>query len=145
MGITCRKKEKEEEEIDMHYSKKDVKEKQDKLRAQNTELYQHRKIKITCAGGCKRKINIIYAYRCFFCRLWFCKTCSKPHFTKEKLLKKQSREINPHRKNIKVTCAGCQKKVSIAHTYRCFFCLLRFCWTCSGFHFVKESEIRYRR
>lgn len=125
----------------MPHSKKDIKKKRNTLRVQNAELRPHRGVKITCAG-CKRKVNVIYAYRCFFCRLWFCKTCSKLHFTKEELLRKQSRELNPHKKNIKVTCAGCKRKVSIVHTYRCFFCNLRFCWTCSGFHFVKESEIR---
>lgn len=37
-------------------------------------------IKITCP--CSNRIKIYYAYKCFFCKIWFCESCAKEHFKK---------------------------------------------------------------
>jgi hypothetical protein len=39
--------------------------------------------KITCAE-CKNIVNLGYAYLCFYCSLYFCKTCAEAHFSIEK-------------------------------------------------------------
>ena len=63
----------------MSYSKKDIIEKRILLRKQNAQVYPNRKqIKVTCA--CGRTVNIMHAYKCYFCRLWICWTCAGFHF-----------------------------------------------------------------
>lgn len=37
---------------------------------------------ISC-GNCRRKIRIIYTYRCFYCGIIYCRRCAKNHFGKE--------------------------------------------------------------
>ena len=34
--------------------------------------------RVTC--GCGRSIPVRFAYRCFFCGIWFCRTCAEAHF-----------------------------------------------------------------
>jgi ribosomal protein L37AE/L43A len=36
-------------------------------------------IKVTCPE-CKRKIGMLYLYRCFQCGLWICIKCAEKHF-----------------------------------------------------------------
>jgi lysyl-tRNA synthetase class I len=60
---------------------------QDEILQKVSEQYRELKdawpIKVTCAS-CGKQVNICdHAYKCFYCGLWFCWTCSKEHF-KEK-------------------------------------------------------------
>ncbi len=36
--------------------------------------------KTTVKCGCHKKIKLIYAYRCLYCQVWYCKTCAEEHF-----------------------------------------------------------------
>lgn len=68
----------------MPYNKKDIEEKRILLRRQNAEVFPNRfMIMLTCI--CGRKINIMHAYKCYFCRLWLCWTCAGYHFKKKQI------------------------------------------------------------
>ena len=58
---------------------------------------------------------------------------------KRKLLTKQKLEVNLGTLNSKVTCAWCRRRVLIRQAYRCYYCRLYFCWTCSKLHFTKPD------
>ena len=57
-----------------------------KLRRQCRELHGHGQgaggdgpiIWITCP--CSRRIALVYAYKCFYCGIWWCKKCAEDHF-----------------------------------------------------------------
>lgn len=36
------------------------------------------KVKVKC--GCNKKVKLIYAYRCLYCSVWYCKECAEQHF-----------------------------------------------------------------
>lgn len=65
----------------MSYAK-DVKEKRALLKRQNAEL-GGTELAVTCV--CKKVVPIAHAYRCYFCRLWFCWTCAGYHFKERNL------------------------------------------------------------
>jgi len=55
----------------MPYPLAEIEEKRASLRKQNAQIYPHRKnVKVTCI--CGRTVSIMHAYKCYFCRLWFC-------------------------------------------------------------------------
>lgn len=35
--------------------------------------------KVTVKCGCQ-KVKLIYAYRCLYCGIWYCKECAEEHF-----------------------------------------------------------------
>lgn len=37
------------------------------------------RIKIKC-GNCGKEINLFYSFRCFECKIIFCKKCAEEHF-----------------------------------------------------------------
>jgi hypothetical protein len=45
---------------------------------QQTQLISIRGIIVTCY--CGRTINVNYAFRCFYCGLYFCRICAARHF-----------------------------------------------------------------
>ena len=57
--------------------------KQALLRSQNAEVRLARPCTVTCI--CKKTVPIEHAYRCYFCRLWFCWTCAGHHFKKPEI------------------------------------------------------------
>lgn len=68
----------------MPYSKKIIEEKRVLLRRQNAEVRKFSEnVYVTCV--CGRFIRIIHAYRCYYCRLWFCWTCAGYHFKKPEI------------------------------------------------------------
>lgn len=34
----------------------------------------------TVKCGCHKKVKLIYAYRCLYCGIWYCKQCAETHF-----------------------------------------------------------------
>jgi len=36
--------------------------------------------KTTVRCGCHKKVKLIYAYRCLYCSIWYCKECAEEHF-----------------------------------------------------------------
>ena len=60
----------------------EIKEKRVLLRKQNAEILpEGKQVKLIC-GGCGKIISLFHAYKCYFCRLWFCWTCAGHHFKK---------------------------------------------------------------
>ncbi len=58
---------------------------------------------------------------------------------KRNFLRKQKFQVQLGVMNAKVTCAGCGRDVLLRTAYRCFYCRLYFCWTCSKWHFTKPD------
>ena len=36
--------------------------------------------KTTVKCGCHKKVKLIYAYRCLYCGIWYCRDCAQEHF-----------------------------------------------------------------
>ena len=69
--------------VDVHSEPKTQEElevKRSILFAQITEIQNQgsRKIFVTCY--CGKRVNIHFAYKCFYCGLWFCGECGQIHF-----------------------------------------------------------------
>jgi hypothetical protein len=53
--------------------------------AQQTQLLNQGfkpNFKVTC-GKCGKTVNIGYSYCCYYCSIYFCKTCAEDHFRTE--------------------------------------------------------------
>jgi len=40
-------------------------------------------LRITC-GDCGKKVNAFVMFQCFYCGIYFCKSCAEEHFKTEK-------------------------------------------------------------
>ncbi len=64
----------------MNNKQHEIIDKRVKLRKQYDEIYKKiMGIKITC-GGCYKRVNFFWTYRCFYCGIFYCKSCSEKHF-----------------------------------------------------------------
>lgn len=36
--------------------------------------------KTTIKCGCHKQVKLIYAYRCLYCGIWYCRECAQEHF-----------------------------------------------------------------
>ena len=36
--------------------------------------------KVTVKCGCNKQVKLIYAYRCLYCGIWYCRSCAQEHF-----------------------------------------------------------------
>lgn len=36
--------------------------------------------KTTVKCGCHKQVKLIYAYRCLYCGIWYCRDCAQEHF-----------------------------------------------------------------
>lgn len=41
------------------------------------------KTSVTC-GDCGRKVGMLFAYRCYYCGIFFCVECAEKHFGKKR-------------------------------------------------------------
>jgi hypothetical protein len=48
------------------------------MQRQFRELMNGNSANVTC--GCGRTLPVRFAYRCYFCGLWFCPGCARLHF-----------------------------------------------------------------
>lgn len=56
----------------------DIEAKRTLYKAQFKELMCQGHAMVTC--GCGRTVPVRFAYRCFFCGIWFCRPCAEAHF-----------------------------------------------------------------
>ncbi len=62
-----------------HEGQGEIIEKRVRLRRQLEEVWQFRdRAKLYCE--CGAHISLLDAFKCFYCHIWFCRTCAKKHF-----------------------------------------------------------------